>query len=471
VAPLGAAHLAVTERAPLVRGHRPLLAWYADDVTGSTDALEVLGAAGIPSALFLAPPSPERVAGAFADRQAIGVAGIARSLPTDEIGAEIEPILRSLRALDPALVHYKICSTFDSSPEVGSIGAAIDVAWPVFEPDWVPVLVAAPALGRYTVFGTHFATFSGDVFRLDRHPVMSRHPVTPMHEADLRRHLGGQTDRDVGLVDLLALRAPDQAGTGTARLDAEIAAGRRVIVLDGLDQDSMRAAAALVWDRRPAARPGLVVGSSGVESGLVDVWRRAGLLRGASPTAALPPPPTGPVLALSGSASEWTRRQIAAAVDAGWSPLALDTERLLPDATGAVDGLVADARPLVDAGRNLVVHAALGPDDERIERTRGAAAERGLTDRALGRLLGDALGSAAAQIVASGAVRRVLIAGGDASGRAARTLGVEALDYVASLDPGVPLCRATGPGPVDGLEIVMKSGQLGSEDLLVRLSR
>jgi 3-oxoisoapionate kinase len=452
----------VTDTAP------PLLAWYGDDVTGSTDVLETLGASGVPAVLFLAPPSPERLATAFPGRAAIGVAGIARSLPTADIAAEIVPILRALRTLRPALVHYKVCSTFDSSPEVGSIGAAIDAAWPIFEPEFVPVLAAAPALGRYTVFGTHFATYAGSIYRLDRHPVMARHPVTPMHEADLRRHLAAQTGRPIGLVDLLALRSG--AAAARAALEAELAAGRHVVLVDGLDQQSMAEGARLASDRRPTDQPGFVVGSSGVEAGLLEVWRGERLVAGPEAPRQHIPPATGPVVAVSGSASEWTARQIGRAVDAGWFGLPLDTERFLGSAQTVIEGVGIAAAELLDAGRNVVVHAALGPDDRRIERTRAAAAATGLTERDLGRTLGDGLGLVCAALVAGSGVRRVLIGGGDASGWAARALGVEALDYVGSLDPGVPLCRVTGPGPVDGLEVVLKSGQLGSEDLLVRLA-
>ncbi len=56
----------------------------------------------------------------------------------------------------------------------------------------VPVVVGAPQLKRYTAFGHLFAAYQGKVYRIDRHPVMSRHPVTPMDEADLALHLGGR---------------------------------------------------------------------------------------------------------------------------------------------------------------------------------------------------------------------------------------------------------------------------------------
>src|SRR5699024_11349098 len=58
-------------------------------------------------------------------------------------------------------------------------------------------LVGAPTLGRYTAFGHHFAKFGKEVFRLDRHPVMSKHPITPMHESDLVEHMTKQTSYSV----------------------------------------------------------------------------------------------------------------------------------------------------------------------------------------------------------------------------------------------------------------------------------
>jgi uncharacterized protein YgbK (DUF1537 family) len=44
-------------------------------------------------------------------------------------------------------------------------------------------------------------------------------------------------------------------------------------------------------------------------------------------------------------------------------------------------------------------------------------------------------------------------------------LGIEALEMIAPLTPGAPLCRAIAPGTaVDGLELVFKGGQVGAEN-------
>ena len=51
----------------------PLIAFYADDFTGSTDALECLAVSGLRSVLFVDAPSP-KVLSRFQGLEAIGTA-------------------------------------------------------------------------------------------------------------------------------------------------------------------------------------------------------------------------------------------------------------------------------------------------------------------------------------------------------------------------------------------------------------
>src|SRR5471032_589534 len=101
-------------------GNKPklLLAYYGDDFTGSTDALEFLSRAGIKTVLFIEPPTPEKLAD-YEGIQAIGIAGMTRSLAPDEMGQVLKPAFEELKVLGAAHVHYKVCSTFDSSPQIG----------------------------------------------------------------------------------------------------------------------------------------------------------------------------------------------------------------------------------------------------------------------------------------------------------------------------------------------------------------
>ena len=169
-----------------------LIAFYGDDFTGSTDALEFLTRAGAKTVLFIEPPTIDQLS-RYPDLDAFGVAGITRSLAPGEMEKVLRPAFRQLAALKPTHVHYKVCSTFDSSPDVGSIGKAMDVGAGIFNSRFIPLVVGAPALGRYCVFGNLFARMGigsdGIIYRLDRHPSMSKHPVTPSDESDLRLHL------------------------------------------------------------------------------------------------------------------------------------------------------------------------------------------------------------------------------------------------------------------------------------------
>ena len=74
----------------------PLIAFYGDDFTGSTDALECLAAAGLRAVLFADVPSPDLLS-QFEDLQAIGIAGNSRALTLEEMEGVIPKALGALR--------------------------------------------------------------------------------------------------------------------------------------------------------------------------------------------------------------------------------------------------------------------------------------------------------------------------------------------------------------------------------------
>jgi 3-oxoisoapionate kinase len=275
--------------------------------------------------LFLEPPSPEQLR-RFEGVQAIGVAGVSRSLPTAQMEAELLPVFRALRELGAPLVHYKVCSTFDSSPETGSIGRAIDLGQEVFGSPHVPVVVGAPRLGRYTAFGNLFARSGpeSEVFRLDRHPTMSHHPTTPMHESDLRIHLARQTDREIGLLDLVQISAPDDLPEEhhAAVLDS----GAEVVLFDVLYEGQLSTIGALIWNRTMDA-PLFAVGSSGLGYALVAHWQETDMLTEPQGFEALRA--VDRLVVVSGSCSPVTGRQISEAVENGFVGVPLNPAQLL----------------------------------------------------------------------------------------------------------------------------------------------
>ena len=437
-----------------------LLTFYGDDFTGSTDALEQLTLAGIRAALFIEPPTPTQLK-QFPGLQAVGVAGMTRSLPPGAMGKVLRPAFKKLKALGARHVHYKVCSTFDSAPAVGSIGRAIDVAAKIFRAPFVPLLVGAPVLGRYCLFGNLFARFGigsdGAIHRLDRHPSVSRHPITPMNEADLRLHLAKQTKKKIALFDILQVALPE-AGARAA-LKKILADKPDVILFDVLGEEQLRRIGGLIDSFASAKRPLFSAGSSGIEMALAAFWNqkpgRDALLRVRADRQVRP---TSQILVGSGSCSPVTANQIAWALKHGFAEIALDAAAWASGkkASAEIQRATETTRELLQHGRSVIVHTPhRGSDGRAVAKLRGQSAK----------ILGAALGTILHGVLAQSRVRRLCISGGDTSSYAARALGIEALEMIAQLTPGAPLCRAVAPdSPVDGCEIVFKGGQVGSEN-------
>ena len=155
------------------------------------------------------------------------------------------------------------------------------------------------------------------------------------------------------------------------------------------------------------------------------------------------PSPATPLLVVSGSCSPVTAGQIDWALAHGFAGVAFDPAGDIASAQTAVGAALR-------AGRHTVVYTSRGTPH-------GAALAPQLLGRALGQLARDA--------IAQTGVKRLLLAGGDTSSYAARALGIEAVEMIAPLAPGAPLCRALAPGsPADGVEINFKGGQVGAAD-------
>ncbi|GIO14972.1 type III effector Hrp-dependent outer domain-containing protein [Cohnella xylanilytica] len=464
------------------RGERPLIGYYGDDFTGSTDVLEALFRQGLRTVLFLDPPEEGTLSGIgpkakFADLDAFGVAGVGRSLSPEEMERELPPIFDRLKQADPVIVHYKICSTFDSSPGTGSIGKAAELGRSRFGGRFVPLLAGVPYLGRYTVFGHHFAASpDGEVHRLDRHPTMSRHPATPMDESDLRKHLAKQTALNASLMDIAALDAvPEVAGDRLEKMIAE--ENPDLVLFDVLDERRLAVAGELIW--REARRQGgglFVIGSSGVEYALGAAWRASGRLppSSAASGSSISAKPVDRLLVVSGSCSPATAKQIAEAEEDGFVAIRVPAcELIRPGSAEETRArLLAKAKASLDEGCSVILYSARGPDDPSIGELRRTLAELGLRPEDSSRLLGAELGGLARALAVSAGLSRILIAGGDTSGYVARALGIYALECRQTLAPGVPLCRAYSEDEaLDGLELVLKGGQVGGERFFQRAKR
>lgn len=452
------------------------LAFYGDDFTGSTDALEVLAFGGLRCALFLSVPTLAQMAmlGGF---DAIGVAGASRAMSPDEMDAELPDVLSRLAALTPQIVHYKVCSTFDSAPAVGNIGRVIELSRAAFPQPVVPIIASTPALGRYCLFGHLFARSGtdGEVYRIDRHPIMSVHPVTPMQESDVGLHLRKQAPLAIGNLPLT--RLDTQSPAELAEHIRDMAPARQAVVIDGLSPDHLTTTGDCLQHMAAGLEaPLFVVGSSGVEYALTQSWPDQKAAASADRYGSFEA--VDQVLVVSGSASKLSAMQIETALDAGFREVAIDVEALTigPDTAAAEARLVSDVVSALANGASVVMHTARGPSDPRVARLiqglqmRGDSLEQARHQS--GRLVSERLGIVVDAIVRRHRLRRLVLSGGDTSSRITQALGPDALEIRARLSPGAPLCAVLSSAPhLSGLELALKGGQMGAADYFVRALR
>ncbi|MFJ3459746.1 four-carbon acid sugar kinase family protein [Achromobacter spanius] len=459
----------------MIGGTAPQVCWYGDDFTGATDTLAEVARAGLRSLLFLGVPSSAQLERA-GPLDAIGIAGAARGMAPAEMVEELRAVGAFMAGTGARVLHYKCCSTFDSAPHVGSIGVAVRELRRHFANPIVPIVGGQPSIGRYCSFGNLFARAGSapEVHRIDRHPVMSVHPVTPMHEADLRRHLEAQGLEDVRSVphiaypsawgadaetgaNAVANSVADSAASSTALdawIDQVIESTNGPLLLDLVDESQLAVIGRLI--QRAASRaPLLAVGPSSVQQALARA--RSAEHSGAAPATPLGPA-NGPVLVVAGSLSPVTARQIAACERYTRQPL--QVERLLTDDHYAAQQVALAAATLAE-GRNVLVHTDKPAGTVTADQTAATA-------RATASLVADIV-RASAQ--AGPRLNRIGIAGGDTSSQATLALGLWGLAFKCVLAPGVTVSIARSDDPVtDGVELMLKGGQMGGDRLFDQLA-
>lgn len=424
--------------------------WYGDDFTGASDTLATFASSGLRALLCLGVPKAERLK-ALRSLDALGIAGAARIMSPEQMTAELEPVGRYASAARVPLLHYKCCSTFDSSPTVGSLGAAMRILKRHMPGRFTPVIGGQPSLERYCAFGNLFAgAGAGDeVLRLDRHPTMSRHPSTPMNEADLRLHLHAQGVENVGLVDWRKLGAASDDELKALIDSAEYQA----VLFDALDESHLARIGEIIW-RGAASEPLLAIGASSVAQAVIAHWRKIGAAPERGPEARVEPA-VGPVFVLVGSQSPVSAKQTAAALR---DRQLYESIRLDPQPNGSLDFEVqaTNCARLLGAGHSVLAY--LGP-------VVGGGPSRVEVAQACGKLLRRVL-------ELTPTVRRIGIAGGDTSSISVEALGIWALGFAGMLGPGVSLTRVhADDARLDGLELMLKGGQMGPVDVFARLLR
>ncbi len=236
-----------------------------------------------------------------------------------------------------------------------------------------------------------------------------------MHEADLRSHLSHQTQLRIGLYDILRLQSTDASGD----FDPADAFDCDALLFDVLLPEHLPKIGSMLDRVAKQRTPSFMVGSSGIEYALTQFWE----------------------------AKKGTQRTSQSEMEL---MIQLALERL-------------------ELGVNLILHTSRGSNDPRIALAIATMRAMGLSELEIrlqsGRLLGPKLGQILSRILSERWFSRVGVAGGDTSGHIARELNLAALEAIAPVAPGSPLCRAHATNSLDGVEFFFKGGQVGRDDV------
>jgi 3-dehydrotetronate 4-kinase len=408
----------------------------ADDFTGGTDLANNLVRAGMRTVQVIGVPDATSPA---PDADAVVVALKSRTAPVAEAVAQSVAAARWLRAQGAAQIYFKVCSTFDSTPQ-GNIGPVTEALMDELGADFVVITPAFPENAR-TVFKGHL--FVGDLLLSDSS--MRHHPLTPMTDASLVRVMQAQLDaargRRVGLIDFRCVA--QGAAAITQRMAALRAEGVALAVVDALGDNDLRTLA------QASAPLKLVVAGSGLAIGIPALHGLAG-----NAQAAQLPPAGGARAVVSGSCSAATNAQVAAFISSGGAALAVDPLRLAAERS-VVEEAMAWARPLLEHGPVLVYATAEPAAVRAVQERLGADKAGALVEHALSRI---ALG-----LVEAG-VGQLIVAGGETSGACVQALGITQLRIGPQIDPGVPWCHSATPVRPTGLHLALKSGNFGGTD-------
>src|SRR4051812_17327230 len=323
----------------------------ADDFTGATDLANNLVRAGMRAVQTIGVPE-----GSAPEADAVVVALKSRTIPAADAVAQSLQALRWLRAQGARQIYFKVCSTFDSTPQ-GNIGPVAEALLEALGSSFCCVTPAFPENAR-TVYKGHL--FVGDVLLSDSG--MRNHPLTPMTDANLVRVMQAQTRGKVALIEHRVVRG------GAAPIHARIRQlqddGVRFAVVDALDNED------LMHLGRAIADMPLVVAGSGVAIGLPQN-------HGLSPSAAAAslPRAEGATAIVSGSCSVATNQQVAEFLGRGLPAFAVDPLRIA--AGGDIVGeALAWATPRLGV-EPVLVYSSAAPESVRAVQERLGVGDAG----------------------------------------------------------------------------------------------
>lgn len=412
-----------------------LLGCIADDLTGATDLAMILVRSGMKTVQIVGVPDKTTV---IPDADAIVIALKSRTIEPDDAVSQSLASCEWLLGAGAAQIFFKYCSTFDSTAK-GNIGPVIDALMEHLDCQTTIACPSFPENGR-TVYRGYLFVNDG----LLSESSLRNHPLTPMHDSNLKRVLSPQSHNAVE--NIYVETVIEGAAAITQYLSAT--SPRTIYVVDAISDPHLKTIGTACKDLK------LITGGSAVAQGLPDNFRAAKLMDNAAATSNFTAP-TSKTVILSGSCSEATLAQLKYAKETV-AFYELDAEEILAGAP-VLDQALAWADEALKTQEIILFYSSTDP--QTLAKIQSAS-----NKVAVGAAVEDVIGKIASSIAQSG-VQQFIVAGGETSGAVINALGVKTLEIGPPIDPGVPWTKSLDGKP---LALALKSGNFGAEDFFIK---
>lgn len=409
----------------------------ADDVTGGTDVAVAFRRQGLRTALFFGVP-PQ--AADLAETDAVVVALKTRTVPAATAVDEALSAARWLRENGAPQLYFKYCSTFDSTP-AGNIGPVLDSLTDLVGAGRVVQTPSSPEHGRTQYSGTLFV----HGVLLQESP-MRNHPLTPMRDSYLPRLMDQQARHTSAIIPLTAISEGTEAVSNVIR---KLNRDAHYLFADAITDSDLLTVA------RSIKRDALIAGGAGL-AGALGAAHVEELAPSSSRTLSPGLSSDARSAVLAGSCSHRTLEQVGQMLSQGRPAHRLDALQT-PDATALADQALQWVDALPSDAPAPMVYSSLPPT--QLHKVQEALGVQESAD-----ILESAIGQVAAGLAARGFTRFVA-AGGETSGAIVASLGIQGGIVGSEAARGVPWIHTT-----NGMDVLLKSGNFGEPDLLVRAS-
>lgn len=408
------------------------IACIADDFTGAGDAASFLRKSGLKTVYVngdcLEKYRPEP------DVEALVIAMKCRSI---EAALAIEKVCAACRwcmEQEAEHIYYKFCSTFDST-ERGNIGPVVDALMELCGCPYTVLCPALPINGR---------TVKDGILYVNGVPLeessMRNHPLNPMCKSYIPDLMAPQSKYPCYNLCLQELWDESCQIDEMLRRHSQNSEHFTIAVDYCQDSDGQRIAAIF---------GGLKVlsGGSGLLEHLGRLWsgeNRRGEVRSETDTE------ISRVL-LAGSCSEMTRRQIEVYIQQGGKAVRIDPLALL-NGSQSLEQLKSQ---LIHAEEDILFYSSA--DTKTVEKNQQLGAKH------ISQLLESTMSILAACALDCGKTK-IIVAGGETSGKVMQELGFTAYEILSDAAPGIPCMK-----PVDREDVylILKSGNFGEEDFFL----